>query len=81
MILEDYDFYFKLKPQLKHKLTSLLFGEFAKKFNHLFMNPDQGYFADSEFKSDFLANLYCRTFLSKGEIIRQGEEVDEMFLI
>lgn len=81
LILEDYDFYFKLKPQLKYQLTEILFGKFAKSFSHLFSDPEEGYFADREFKSDFLSNLYCRTFLSWSEIIRMGEEVDEMCLI
>lgn len=30
MIIEDYDFYFKLKPSLKYELTQILFGTFKK---------------------------------------------------
>jgi hypothetical protein len=81
IILEDFDFYYKLKPSLKFKLTDMLFGEFASRFNGLFVCSEQGYFADQEFKSDFLANLYFRTFLSRNDVIREGEEVDEMCLI
>jgi len=81
LILEDFDFYFKLKPYLKCELTDILFRDFAQQFAHIFSDIDSGYQADKEFKADFLANLYCRTFLAKSEIVREGEEIDELCLI
>lgn len=59
MIIEDYDFYFKLKPGLKFELTQVLFGKYNKRFERLFSIPEMQYHADKEFQADFLANLYC----------------------
>lgn len=82
MIIEDYDFYFKLKPSLKYELTQILFGTFKKWFERLFTAPDMNYHSDKMFQADFLANLYCRIFTKDEEaIFMKNEDLEEMCLI
>ena len=81
MIIENFDFYQKLKPGLKYELTNYLFGEFASKFSVLFLDTDHGWKADKGCKADFLANLYCRSYIKGQDIVRQDEIFDEFCLI
>lgn len=81
LIIENFDFYMKLKPRLKYELTNCLFGKFASRFPGLFLSTDHGWKADKGFKADFLANLYCRSYIKGQDIVRQDEKVDEFCLI
>jgi hypothetical protein len=81
MIVEDFDFYYKLKPSLRYELVEELFGEFANKFNILFINPKEGQYQEKAFTSDFIINLYCRVYIPGQDIIKFQERFDEMFLI
>lgn len=58
MIIEDFDFYYKLKPSLRYELVEELYGDFANKFNILFVNPREGQYQEKGFTSDFIVNLY-----------------------
>ena len=47
MIRDDpFPFFDQLKPGLKFELVEELFGDFAQKFDILFLNPGEGYRAD-----------------------------------
>jgi len=81
MIIEDFDFYYKLKPNLRYELVEELFGEFANTFNVLFVNPVEGNYEERGFTSDFIINLYCRVYIPGQDIVKYNEEFDEMYLI
>ena len=87
MIVEEDDysnpqqFYHKLKPRHRYELVEELFGNFKLKFNYLFEDPQEGYFAEKGFVSDFLAHLYCRIFIPGQDIIKKGEDFPEIYLI
>ena len=81
MIIEDFDFYFKLKPSLRYELVDELFGGFIQKFNGLFINPKEGMHQEKGFTSDFTVNLYCRVYIPGQDIVKLHEQFDEMYLI
>ena len=81
MIIEDFDFYYKLKPSLRFELVDELFGEFISKFKILFMNPKEGQYQEKGFTTDFVMNLYCRVYIPGQDIVKFQEYFDEMYLI
>ena len=70
-----------MKPGLKYELIDELFGNFSQNFEPLFLDADNGYRADSGFKADLIANLYKRSFIKGMDIVRIGENIDELYLI
>jgi hypothetical protein len=81
MVIEDFDFYYKLKPSLRYELVEELFGDFAQKFNILFVNPSEGNYEEKGFTSDFIVNLYWRVYIPGQDIVKFHEVFDEMYLI
>lgn len=81
MIIEDFDFYYKLKPSLRYELVEELFGDFINKFTVLFVNPREGQYQERGFTSDFIVNLYCRVYIPGQDIVKYHEFFDEMYLI
>ena len=81
MIIEDFDFYYKLKPSLRYELVDELFGEFVQRFNILFINPKEGMYQEKGFTADFAVNLYCRVYIPGQDIVKYQEDFEEMYLI
>lgn len=81
MIIDDFDFYYKLKPSLRFELVEELFGEFIQKFRILFVNPKEGLYQEKGFTTDFVMNLYCRIYIPGQDIVKYQEYFDEMYLI
>ena len=81
MIIEDFDFYYKLKPSLRFELVEELFGEFIQKFRILFVNPKEGLYQEKGFTTDFVMNLYCRVYIQGQDIVKYQEFFDEMYLV
>lgn len=42
---------------------------------------ESDFIAGQEFVADFLANLYCRIYIPKSEIIKYGETFPELYMI
>ena len=61
MIIEDYDFFYQLKPRLRYKVVMELFSDFKHNFRYLF--DDENFRAGQEFIASFISNLYCRIFI------------------
>lgn len=70
MIIEDYDFYYQLKPNLRYELI-----------NELFNDPLEGRYQEKGFIADFIVNLYCRVFIPGQDIVKIGETFEEMYII
>jgi hypothetical protein len=54
LIIENFQFYQKLNPQLQNKLITTLFDEFIAKFYHFFENCQNG------FRNELIINMYSR---------------------
>jgi hypothetical protein len=81
MVIEDFDFYYKLKPSLRYELVEELFGDFAQRFSILFINPREGNYEERGFTSDFIVNLYWRVYIPGQDIVKFHENFDEMYLV
>lgn len=73
------EFFVQLKPRVRHRLNSALFGNFVTNFFYLF--NDQEFEGGCEFQSDFLSNMYSRLYLPENDIIQYGDEFSELVMI
>ena len=73
------EFYMQLKPRVRHRLNSALFGNFVTNFFYLF--NDQDLAGGCEFQSDFLSNVYSRLYLPGNPIIDCGDSFSELIMI
>lgn len=47
----------------------------------MFSSDDEEFISGQEFLTDFIANMYCRIYIPKSEIIRFGETFPELYMI
>lgn len=78
-IINQEEFFSQLKPRIRHRLVQILFNPFV--FNFSYMFKDDGFESGSEFKNDFLTNIYSRLYLPRNDIIRIGENFRELMMI
>lgn len=73
------EFYMQLKPRVRHRLNSALFGNFVTNFFYLF-NAEE-FEGGCEFQSDFLSNVYSRLYLPGNPLIDYGDTFSELIMI
>ena len=77
--IQNNEFFHQLKPRVRHRLITTLFGNFITNFFYLF--NDAEFEGGTEFTSDFLSNLYSRLYLPENEIVTYGDTFEEMVMI
>lgn len=78
-IINQEEFFSQLKPRIRHRLVQILFNPFV--FNFSYMFKDDGFESGSEFKNDFLTNIYSRLYLPRNDIIHIGDNFRELMMI
>lgn len=97
MLLKDNKFFKHLKPDLRYRLISEIFGDiysqldsenvkiwrnsFINYFRYLFLDNEKDFRASKELICEFVSHLYCRIFIPNQIIINKGETFSEMYLI
>ena len=75
MIIDDFDFYFKLPPKMQTELVESLFGKFKKDFAHFFDPCETG------FTNEVIVNLKAFHLPQNFEILSPGCKIDTLYFI
>ena len=77
--IQESEFFMQLKPKIRHKFISGLFGQFLTNFFYLFNDDD--FEGGCEFTSDFLSNINSKLWLPGNEIVGYGGEFEDLVMI
>ena len=75
MIIDDYDFYFKLPPKMQTELIDTLFSKFKKDFSHFFDPCETG------FTNEIIINLKAFHLEQNFEILSPGLKMETFYFI
>ena len=75
MIIEEFNFYQELPPQMQGEVIKLVFADFLKQFDHFLGSFEEG------FRNAFVVNLYTRNYKEYDFFAHAGHEVTQIIMV